>query len=288
MAEVPDLSGESLQRLATMLSDDPTLRASVGTVMADRVETALSAYFRNPARFRTVQGNAHVVLSGSWVLHLIMTFSSTNIPTWMEGDLDIYCHEDGLAVIMACLLEEGYVPAPRSITPWDTRSKSSNKGIISRVLKFRHEERELKINIVCTKAATPFEAVLDFWTTLVMNVVTVHELIVLYPDLTLSKQGRQPISRLQTRGVSDLLTKYIARGFQIWPFSRQRPCGYRPNQLRNTRDRYCLTLPIAYPDGFARASTGSMVTEWKMGGCVGDEDEIAYTATTQAPVRAPM
>ncbi|KAI0029767.1 hypothetical protein K488DRAFT_72710 [Vararia minispora EC-137] len=287
MAELPDLSTESFQRLATMLRDDPTLRAAVESLMANRVETALSPYFNNPPQFRTALGNARAVLSGSWVLHLIVTYSSTNIPSWTEGDLDVYCHEDGLAVVVACLLGEGYLPANLASDPWDLPSKSSKKGIISRVLKFRHEERGRKIDVVCTNAATPIEVVLDFWTTLLMNVVTVHDLTILYPDLTLAKQGRQPVSRLKTRGVGHLISKYIARGFQIWPFSRQRPCGYRPDQVRNTRDKYCLTLPIATPDGFARGLTGSSITEWTMGGCMGDEDTIAYTATRQRPVGGP-
>ncbi|KAI0026934.1 hypothetical protein K488DRAFT_31325, partial [Vararia minispora EC-137] len=208
----------SLQRLATMLHDNPTLHADVGSVMANRVETALSPYFNNPTRFRTAMGNARAVLSGSWVLHLIMTYSPTNTPTWTASDLDVYCHEDGLAIVMACLFEEGYEPDILAADAWHRLSKSSNKGIISRVVKFRHEERGRKIDIVCTRAATPFEVVLDFWTTLVMNAVTVHDLTLLYPDLTLSRQGRQPVSRLNTRGVGHLVSKYIARGFQIWPF----------------------------------------------------------------------
>ncbi|KAI0030115.1 hypothetical protein K488DRAFT_88052 [Vararia minispora EC-137] len=189
MAGHLDLSNESLQQLASMLRDDPTLRADVGSLMANRVEAALLPYFSNPPQFRTALGNARAVLSGSWVLHLIMTYSSTNIPSWTEGDLDVYCHEDGLAIVMACLFGEGYVPDILAMDDLDPPSKSSNKRIISRVLKFRHEERGRKIDIVCTHAATPFEVVLDFWTTLVMNVVTVHDLTVLYPDLTLSKQG---------------------------------------------------------------------------------------------------
>ncbi|KAI0026748.1 hypothetical protein K488DRAFT_75108 [Vararia minispora EC-137] len=233
-------------------------------------------------------GNARAALSGLWVLHFIMLHSSTADPSWTEGDLNIYCPEEGLPIIMSHLHEEGYYPSRTQ--EQDLPSKTFMKGIITRVLKFDQEERGLKVDVVCTRASTPFEVVLEFWTTLVMNVVTVHDLTILYPDLTLAKQGRQPLDRARRGGVGELINKYIGRGFQVWPFSRQQACTYEPNETRSTRDTRCLVLPIATPDGYMRGPQGSTLTVWRMRGYgPGDVNgSIAYVESIIGPFKKSM
>ncbi|KAI0028919.1 hypothetical protein K488DRAFT_73395 [Vararia minispora EC-137] len=276
---VPELSHQSLKELAASLTEDPSLQPHVAALMASRVENALERYFSEPARFRKALGDARAILSGSWVLRFIMEHSSTDAPTWTENDLDVYCPEEGVVIVVATLLDEGYYPSQAQVR--DPPSRTSTSKLISRVLRFNHETRGKKIDVVCTHASTPFEVVLDFWTTLVMNAITVHDITILYPDLTLAKQGRQPTERLKTRGVGHLLCKYIARGFNIWPFTRQRPTAYRPDDDRNSRDKRCLSLPIAVPEGYARGPRGSSLAMWSMGGYEGEEGSHPFTATTK-------
>ncbi|KAI0027702.1 hypothetical protein K488DRAFT_90546 [Vararia minispora EC-137] len=263
MPDPLNLSDESLPKLAAMLLNDPTLRAPVAQLMANRIEEALTPYFSQPTRFRRALGDARAVLSGSWVLLFTEAHSSTTPPAWTEGDLDVFCPEDGLAIMVASLLEEGYTPA-NAVQNWDPPSMKSKTGSISRVLKFLHAARERKVDIVCSHAISPFEVVLSFWTTLVMNVVTVHDLTVLYPGLTLSHEGCLPVDHSETNEIGHLADKYIARGYQFHPFPGQRLTDLLPDKPRNTRDEHCLNLPIATPDGYTRAPMGTSVTEWRM------------------------
>ncbi|KAI0027616.1 hypothetical protein K488DRAFT_90659 [Vararia minispora EC-137] len=141
MAEPPNLTGE--------------------TLMSDRIEEALTPYFCLPSRFRKALGDARAILSGSWVLLFTEAHSSSTPPSWIEGDLDIFCPEDGLAIMMACLIEEGYTPADIAQN-WDPPSMKTKTRTISRVLKFHHGTRGCKVDIVCTLAISPFEVVLRF------------------------------------------------------------------------------------------------------------------------------
>ncbi|KAI0034776.1 hypothetical protein K488DRAFT_83723 [Vararia minispora EC-137] len=281
--EMPDplnLSDESLPKLAALLLDDPTLWAPVAQLMANRIEDALTLYFSQPSRFRRALGDARAVLSGSWVLLFTEAHSSTTPPAWTEGDLDVFCPEDGLAIMVASLLEEGYTPA-NAAQNWDPPSMKSKTGSISRVLKFHHALRERKVDIVCSLAISPVEVVLSFWTTLVMNVVTVHDLTVLYPGLTLSHEGCLPVDHSETNEIGHLADKYIARGYQFHPFPGQHPTDHLPDKPRNTRDEHCLNLPIATPDGYTRAPMGTSVTEWRMDRFARGEDCTPYVVTTR-------
>ncbi|KAI0028110.1 hypothetical protein K488DRAFT_90097 [Vararia minispora EC-137] len=279
------LTDLGIQELATALHHDALLRPQIAALMGVRVEDALHKYFNTPSRFREAMGNARAALSGSWVLHFIMKYSSPREPAWTEGDLDIYCPEEGVAIIMSYLLDEGYYP---SQTQEHRPSMMASKGKISRLFKFDHAERGQKVDVVCIHADTPFEVVLKFWTTLVMNVVTVHDLTLLYPELTLAKQGRQPLERIGTNGVGGLVNKYIRRGFQVWPFSRQRENVYEPAEVRSTRDNRCLVLPIAAPTGYERGPLGSTVTVWRLKGFEGTDRDKSFVHSMEVPYKDLM
>ncbi|KAI0026545.1 hypothetical protein K488DRAFT_75265 [Vararia minispora EC-137] len=283
MDQAAPLTDQSIQQLAAAIHQNPSLRPQVAAIMANRVEGALQKYFSVPSKFREAMGNARAALSGSWVLHFIMQYSSSSNPSWTEADLDIYCPEDGLPIMMTRLLEEGYYPSRSQ--QQNQPSMTFTKGVITRVLEFDHAERGLKVDVVCTDASTPFEVVLNFWTTLVINVVTVHDLILLYPDLMLAMQGRQPLDRARKRGVGGLVNKYIRRGFQVWPFSRQRACMYDPDEVRSTRDNRCLVLPMTTPDGYERGPQGSTMTMWRMRGYerAGVNGSIAFVNSIIGP-----
>ncbi|KAI0029893.1 hypothetical protein K488DRAFT_6582, partial [Vararia minispora EC-137] len=154
------------------------------------------------------------VVSGSWLLHFVETLSDQTAPGWNPNDLDIYLHEDYLSIMISFLLTEGYIPTDALDRP--QTPSLSQQSCISRVLEFTASKggQAREIDIVCSFAESPFEIILGFWGTHVMNAMTSCELTILYPDLTLARKGYQMVKR-KGRAMRTTRRKYAERGYDI-------------------------------------------------------------------------
>lgn len=227
------------------------------------INTHLSHFFSDPLSFRSLQARTGALISGSNALQFL---DRTHYP---EADLDIYCAYEVRAELGWWLIRhEGYTFKPNSRqdpsfhvaleqarlpgAPVPENPYSSLKAVSAvytftkRVERDDGPSRRLKVQIIVAYNS-PMEAIFDFHSTVVLNVISFSHAYSLYPCATF--HHRVSLALIPGRRVdSHIRTKYEARG---WSFVDSVPSPAPPftenpmgeMALRLFRPRECAHCP---------------------------------------------
>ncbi|THV00626.1 hypothetical protein K435DRAFT_608781, partial [Dendrothele bispora CBS 962.96] len=181
------------------------------------ISNLLSRYFtlEETHLFRCVQALTGAVISGSTALQL---FSRVR---WNESDLDVYVEYSTGYLMAVFLMSIGYSFIP-------TARQSSNMSEAYRQVKlddiyddgrgfasvFNFLRASSKIQIVTAKYS-PVDVVLNFHSTVVMNIITAHEAFSLYPWATFEE--RISLITFTDGGLNRKFArdKYVDRGWTL-------------------------------------------------------------------------
>lgn len=233
---------------------------------AYNIHRHLSRFLSEPLDFRSLQARTGTLIAGSNALQFLdRTF-------YPESDMDLYVHPGHVREVLDYLVErEGYKFKPDSTQPDDYREIVSDewdgtkfrdesldldelllyyqiKGVES-VLSIEKDSPDglLKIQLIAC-GNSPFDAIINFHSTCVMNFIAFDAAYSLYPMGTFEK--RETLSVWRARPLHDLTVeiKYGERGF-AWlstlsvGTSPQKPPFYAFTD-RTVGDRYTWKLPL--------------------------------------------
>jgi hypothetical protein len=239
-----NLALPSLKILAETRNEN---KQGVEYYITKRWERLLRSFMDDVDEWINVMEHTSTVISGSNALKLVQAEAGSII----TDDLDVYATEEFAKNILDHLKEkEGYSGIKDVVCNTDYGSAS-----ITKIYKLKKGEK--KIDIIVTHWKCAITPILQFHTTSVMNYVTAHALVCLYPRWTCENKGFiNP--RLYQEGRTNLnvvngVMKYIKRGFRISadPFRlvdhecnedvKDSPkTGYCPHKLRSTVDEEVL------------------------------------------------
>ncbi|KAJ7635105.1 hypothetical protein FB45DRAFT_910776 [Roridomyces roridus] len=198
-------------------------------------------------RFRQIQADTGTLISGSTALQFLER------TTYPGSDLDLYAYIAHSHNPAAFFLDNGYVFKPRPTQKPDVFDQLDasfevphrvfpypSNGIVD-VIEFTKGDK--KIQLMLAKAS-PVEVILDFHSTVVMNIITHASAYSLYPWSTfVTKRALQVGYSMTNR--EDGRKKYIKRG---WQMSSTAPtCAEFEEGLRWVGDRHTWTLPLELP-----------------------------------------
>ncbi|KAJ7635114.1 hypothetical protein FB45DRAFT_1143097 [Roridomyces roridus] len=232
-------------------------------------------------RFRQIQADTGTLISGSMALQFLER------TTYPGSDLDLYAYKAHAERPVAFILENGYVFKPRAQKTTnviddlfrdlemavDVPQKPdvfdhlcSLLGVSHRVSRYpangivdmlEFTKGDKKIQLMLAKAS-PVEVILDFHSTVVMNLISHASAYSLYPWSTfVTKRAVQVGYSMTSR--EEGRQKYIDRG---WQMSSSAPTSTEFQGLRWVGDRHTWTLPLPLP---AKASKTDFATgnSWK-------------------------
>ena len=210
-----------------------------GSSALDVLESECARYgFQSADLLLRVMKRAKVVASGSLVLKVL------HLSNFETGDIDFYMAQDRGPdnVLIEFLYICGYTLQPQSPFVAGLYASSS---IICDVLRLVRREGNLSTSVNVVFVATPddvFRAVLEFHSTLVMNVISWYGILCLYPRWTLLKLG---LVVRETHNTWMCFKKYEGRGFQMI-----RTCleDYPAGSRRSMHDGSVLVIPFAGMD----------------------------------------
>ncbi|KAG1865802.1 hypothetical protein DFJ58DRAFT_770327 [Suillus subalutaceus] len=233
---------------------------------AYNIHRHLSRYLSEPLNFRSLQARTGTLIAGSNALQFLdRTF-------YPESDMDLYVHPGHVREVLDYLVErEGYKFRPDSTQPGDYREIVSDewdgtqirdesldddelllyyqiRGVESVLsIEKRSPDGLLKIQLIACKTS-PFDAIINFHSTCVMNFIAFDAAYSLYPVGTFEK--RETLSVWRARPLHDLtvVIKYGQRGF-AWISTV--PTGTSPQNSpfypftdRTVGDCYTWKLPL--------------------------------------------
>lgn len=216
------------------------------------------------------------IISGSSALHLVQAKAGS------VGlrDMDIYATLKFEDEVMDYLqAAEGY-----KVISKGGRKKGYDTSAVQKVSELNKEGK--KIDIIITDWPNATMPILQCHSTAVMNYITAHSLVCLYPQWTKEKKSLvNPRMYLEdgtnVRGVMALM-KYVRRGFQVTtePFELgTHDChqsAYCPNTMRNTMDGDTLHWDFKRVNTVGDIPVTCDEIVWRLGGneCKEGRDEI--------------
>ncbi|KAJ3571256.1 hypothetical protein NP233_g3867 [Leucocoprinus birnbaumii] len=131
----------------------------------------------NPIELLAKMREADAVISGSAVLHAM------DYQTFSPNDLDIYVPSERVEIIGSFLVSSGFSLAPDrplSGSPYSIRTlKEVRRYVINP--SDAGDMPATEVNLLSTRARSPFIAIVNFDMTGLMNVITARSLLSLYP-----------------------------------------------------------------------------------------------------------
>ncbi|KAJ2916176.1 hypothetical protein MD484_g4251, partial [Candolleomyces efflorescens] len=186
-----------------------------------------------------------VYISGSFPLSLTH-------PSIRPNDLDFYVNKANTEGIVEYLHTKGYGrPAELgSSKPTYREGAHTDSNGIMKVLAMEHEKGS-KINVVVTEGP-PIQVIPLFHSTVVMNYIAFHGMVMLYPRLTLRNKGMINCAGKLTEKVEKCIEKYRDRGFMLdrgYPsvVPKSHGCGvdrHCPQTIRHLQDKDILHIPF--------------------------------------------
>jgi hypothetical protein len=286
----------------------------------NRSRKVVSPFIRNPDHLFLLLGWTSSVISGSTALQYMVP---NNTIDWAPRDLDLYVPHTDLPIFLAFFSKEGFQevqrwthghhPSDRDLiatTESDdgtaTDSGSDYSDQIPSIQDIIHmTKKSLSIDIITCPGDTPIPAILSFHSTTVMNCLTGHGFLSIYPTLT--DQHRSLINRLAyppdtapTPRMLACFDKYALRGITTYESPRDwemphdeslsnmdtsnttekhhdcRTSPNCPNAIRSTFDGGCLFVSFYTAHNFLTPQTMLSSTDnvrrragsavWNMGG----------------------
>ncbi|KAJ2918883.1 hypothetical protein MD484_g1555, partial [Candolleomyces efflorescens] len=212
---------------------------------------------------KTIRGLEHFHLDGRLMLKMkeLPAYISGSFPlsithpTVQANDLDLYVNRYKVDALVEFLVGEGYgTPSTlgkdksgRSTTYKEDGGQASGEKT-NCVLTMEHAKGG-RINIVATEAS-PIQVIPLFHSTIVMNYITAHGFVMLYPKLTLRNIGMINHSGKLTSKLEDCIEKYRKRGFTLtrgYPSAvpKSHACGadkHCPQSIRDLQDREVMHI----------------------------------------------
>ncbi|KAI0782597.1 hypothetical protein C8Q75DRAFT_504164 [Abortiporus biennis] len=186
------------------------------------INKLLARYFPDPRAFRSLQATTNTLIAGSTALQF---FDRSVYP---ESDLDLYVPLYFAKYVGTWLINNGYTFTPNMIQEGDfnvaaetdrmTESYGSIRGVAT-VFTFvkagaaESTESQVKIQLIVA-LRSPFEVILWFHSTCVMNVITFSKAYCLYPRATLEARRALVCRRLNMAGQT-AIKKYEDRGWDM-------------------------------------------------------------------------
>ncbi|KAJ2919567.1 hypothetical protein MD484_g787, partial [Candolleomyces efflorescens] len=219
----------------------------------DLLREALQPYGLDTGELLSKMKDCKAYISGSFPLSIIHARVKSN-------DLDIYVQEEGMAEIVEFLVSKGYntpVEMGSQMTTYKEGEDTDNDGgfMSNGIAKVMYTKRQGGgvVNVVATKCP-PIQVIPLFHSTVVMNYIAYHGIVMLYPKTTLNNTGSINCGGKITAKMLGCIDKYKERGFTLtrsYPnvnTSKHR-CGvnpYCPQTIRHLQDRGVLHIP--FPD----------------------------------------
>ncbi|KAH7890359.1 hypothetical protein F5I97DRAFT_17360 [Phlebopus sp. FC_14] len=280
------LSPRSLVRVAL------TCRAAYQAAAAFKqrafnVNRHLSQYFSDPLAFRSLQAKTGTLISGSNALQFL------DRSFYLGSDLDVYTHPGHTFEVCRWLVEsEGYHFVPRGIQDKDWREeiKDNWDGTQRRIIRVEEVAEDVEyplsgiegvytfkkhpnaegsnqdsriVQVIGCKSS-PFDAIINFHSTCVMNFIAFNAAYSLYPLATFEHRSSFAMSKTRNSITTDnAFAKYSQRGWHFYFAPRPRDVAGRhctPFMFGATRwvgDNYTWTLPLDTTGIMARPATNT-------------------------------
>ncbi|TDL16736.1 hypothetical protein BD410DRAFT_730928 [Rickenella mellea] len=187
------------------------------------VDRHLRRFVRDPVGLRNLMRRTGAIISGSFALQVM------DRTVYPEGDLDLYVFQrDYIEIGNWFLRHSGF---PYSFQPFPFQSPDFERALFSKhesqpeydipsisgVANFTcmndEDGSDRKVQIIVAKRA-PIQCVLEFHSTVVMNVVTHAAAYSFYPKATF-EESRSLICNTKVRNAHIAFAKYARRGFQM-------------------------------------------------------------------------
>ncbi|KAG1746142.1 hypothetical protein EDB19DRAFT_1690698 [Suillus lakei] len=220
---------------------------------AYNIHQHLSHFLSKPLDFRSLQARTGTLIAGSNALQFLdRTF-------YPGSDMDIYVHPGHVREVLDYLVDrEGYKFKPDSTQPEDYREISLDddellsyyqiRGVESVLsVEKRGPDGPLKIQLIACETS-PFDAIINFHSTCVMNFIAFDAAYSLYPVGTF--ENRDTLSVWRARPLHDLtvVIKYGERGFAwlstLSAGTSSQNSPFHPFTDRTVGDQYTWKLPL--------------------------------------------
>ncbi|PPR03252.1 hypothetical protein CVT26_008081 [Gymnopilus dilepis] len=204
--------------------------------------------------FKLEMNVTNSIISGSAALFMFHPDAFT------PNDIDIYVPQTGANEIQEALRQRGYNEKEGEPTHFIYGQETAI--IASRLYKLGVTGT---VNLIITHALNPVAAVVQFHSTIVMNIITADGLICLYPVLTLAGRG---VITTRSKNTRRCFIKYILRGFSLQSQFPEHNCNltaYCRDKLRSIEDSDILAISFT-----ARGSRETILSslapyEWFIG-----------------------
>ncbi|KAG1881323.1 hypothetical protein F4604DRAFT_1577927 [Suillus subluteus] len=215
----------------------------------------LSDFISKPLLFRGLQARTGTLIAGSNALQFL------DRTVYDEADMDVYVHPGHAREVMDYVVErEGYEFKPHSKQPhdyrkivadkWDNTRMRQNypiKGVRSVLSLEKHDSdgyRKIQV-IECTMS--PFDTIINFHSTCVMNFIAFDAAYSLYPIATFEDRSTLQVWRARPLHDVSVPIKYGQRGFR-WlsalPLDTSLSTSFYPHMTCTVGDQYTWKLPL--------------------------------------------
>lgn len=189
----------------------------LSTAMLDRFKDELEEFKLPGTEMLSMMKFTDCLASGSFVVNIL--FPGRFIP----GDLDLYTSSVFQQSVILFLRNHGYTHT-KSVYTKHVKGSQYLNGLhtIDTIFELRHNVNQKKVNVIVStgRAILP---ILQFHSTLVMNYISHHGIVITNGALTMQGIGISNILPEKiTPQVKQCFDKYINRGFNIWQYNRQK------------------------------------------------------------------
>ncbi|PPQ81112.1 hypothetical protein CVT26_011228 [Gymnopilus dilepis] len=209
----------------------------------------------DPVSLRREMVKYNSIISGSAALLVFHPGAFT------PGDLDFYVPAANAANFKAVLKDRGFFDNCE-----DNKRPYYPSSNLLTTCRFWKEGLGRSVNLITIRGDNPLVVVVQFHSTLLMNVITGHGVVCLYPLLTLPGRGLIMVDTMKAR---KCLVKYGRRGFRFQTVFASHQCdytGYCRNATRSIDDKDVLTVPFEYQPQSANTSIAGLTPfQWRLG-----------------------
>ncbi|KAG2741574.1 hypothetical protein P692DRAFT_201675502, partial [Suillus brevipes Sb2] len=215
----------------------------------------LSDFISKPLLFRGLQARTGTLIAGSNALQFL------GRTVYDDADMDIYVHPGHAREVTDYVVQrEGYEFKPHSRQPEDYRKIVADKWDNTRIrrnyqikgvrsvlsLEKYGSDGYRKIQVIeC--AMSPFDTVINFHSTCVMNFIAFDAAYSLYPIATFENRNTLQVWRARPLHDASVPIKYGQQGFQ-WlstlPLNTSLSTSFYPHMTRIVCDQYTWKLPL--------------------------------------------
>ncbi|KAG2108802.1 hypothetical protein BD769DRAFT_1365826 [Suillus cothurnatus] len=234
---MPDLAIFSQTRIQNQLG--------ITDYIDDQCNSLLNQFITDIPLFINVLECTGSVISGSSAVNLILPKSEE----FKIDNMDIYTTEKYAEVVIEYLKKE----ESHEVNKRFKQKTEYDNNAIKRVVKLKNGKK--KIDVMVTHWNCAIIPILQFHSTLVMNCVTAHTIVSMYPDWTCARKGfvhpQMYLNDKSNTHTVEALMKYTHRGFKLFsePFEiEQHECNSSatcPHTMRTTIDQKMFHWNVA-------------------------------------------